>query len=107
VSEPNHRSEALWNMLLLTTCSDPQAVKPFTLPAHPPALVPRPAKASVVETEPDEVEIVEIPKPSAPITTAGTKRPAPDDGDVSVGSDIKRKRMAVVVQDEDDDFEIL
>jgi hypothetical protein len=53
------------------------------------------------------VEIVEIPKPSAPITTAGTKRPAPDDGDVSVGSDIKRKRMAVVVQDEDDDFEIL
>ncbi|RSH95232.1 E1 ubiquitin-activating protein uba2 [Saitozyma podzolica] len=86
---------------------DPQAVKPFTLPAHPPALVPRPAKASVVETEPDEVEIVEIPKPSAPITTAGTKRPAPDDGDVSVGSDIKRKRMAVVVQDEDDDFEIL
>jgi hypothetical protein len=70
-------------------------------------LVPRPAKAPIVETEPDEVEIVEIPKPSAPITTAGTKRPAPDDGDVSVGSDIKRKRMAVVVQDEDDDFEVL
>lgn len=45
------------------------------------------------------------------ITAAGSKRSAPDDGDVSLGQDatngVKKLKVTSVAEDDDDDFEIL
>ncbi|WVW79473.1 hypothetical protein I302_101442 [Kwoniella bestiolae CBS 10118] len=99
---------------------DSQASIPYSLPSTPPLIPLLPAKPATREPS-EEITILDSMPPATstsvsevtPIssnTAVGTKRSAPDDGDVkdaTAEEEQTKKKRKVVVVDEDDDFEIL
>lgn len=108
---------------------DDNATSTYTLPTQPPSIPLRPPKPVPRAPSPDDdiehVDATEAAKTTIPISSGSSlKRPAPDDGDVSIGNDVGKKRKAdndsngtgesqgrkkvkEVQVDSDDDFEIL
>ncbi|WWC91097.1 uncharacterized protein L201_006038 [Kwoniella dendrophila CBS 6074] len=99
--------------------ADAQASLPYSIPSSPPDIPLAPS--APLPREPSEEPIISdsIPPPTTSVseavpisssTAVGTKRSAPDDGDVkdltTAEEQVSKKRKVVVV-DEEDDFEIL
>ncbi|TYJ54852.1 hypothetical protein B9479_004443 [Cryptococcus floricola] len=83
------------------------ATTPFTLPCAKPTVPLAYVQPEAVRDSSEEPEIIESVPPQTepkdlPSTTAGVKRPAPEDDQ---GDEAKKRKITVV--DDDDDFEIL
>ncbi|WWC63925.1 uncharacterized protein I303_106530 [Kwoniella dejecticola CBS 10117] len=97
---------------------DAQATSPYSLPSEPPCVpLAPPAPASrepseepiILDSMPPPTNNVSENTPISSTTAVGTKRSAPDDGDVKGATEEEQvvKKRKVVVLDEEDDFEIL
>ncbi|WWC72995.1 uncharacterized protein I206_106959 [Kwoniella pini CBS 10737] len=98
--------------------ADIQASSPYSLPDTLPFIPLAPAAPPPREPSEEPVILDSLPPPAnnvsenIPIssnTAVGTKRSAPDDGDVKATTEEEQvsKKRRVIVADEDDDFEIL
>ncbi|WVQ63795.1 uncharacterized protein L199_001949 [Kwoniella botswanensis] len=99
---------------------DAQSALPYSLPSSQPFIPLAPIKTQETQDEEEFTLLDSLPPAGstsvsevAPIssnTAAGTKRSAPDDGDVkdvTAEEEQTKKKRKVLVVDEDDDFEIL
>ena len=87
VTLPLHQLCNVDVMVANTSDSESGDEKGYNLPASPPSIPLRPAKAVEREDSPDEIEALDsLPTIAVPPLTS-RKRGAPQDGDVSLGAE--------------------